>query len=56
MRRMRDAGVLGIALSSMCIDPAHANGVALGFGAFEPARIDASMRAVGAALATLSPA
>jgi len=55
MRRMREAGVLGIALSSMCIDPAHANGVALGFGAFAPGVIDASMRAVGAALATLTP-
>jgi len=55
MRRMREAGVLGIALSSMCIDPAHANGVALGFGAFEPALIESSMRSVGAALAGLTP-
>ena len=55
VRRIRGMGVLGIALSSICIDPAHANGIALGFGAFEPRVIEASMRVIGDVLRQCAP-
>jgi GntR family transcriptional regulator/MocR family aminotransferase len=50
VRLMRAAGVLGMALSSACIDPRHANGISIGYAAFSATVIDESMRVVGDAL------
>jgi GntR family transcriptional regulator/MocR family aminotransferase len=50
VRAMRTAGVLGIALSSMCVTPGHANGIGIGHAAFAPAVIDESLRVIGAVL------
>jgi GntR family transcriptional regulator/MocR family aminotransferase len=56
VRRMRAAGVLGIALSSMCLDRRHANGIGIGHAAFTPRVIDESLAVVGEALRACRPA
>lgn len=50
VRRLRQAGVLAIALSSSCIVPTHGNGLVIGFGAFDPFTIDRSVAAIGRAM------
>jgi GntR family transcriptional regulator / MocR family aminotransferase len=46
VRRMRARGVLAIALSSGCIEPAHGNGLIIGFGAFDAFTIDRSVAVI----------
>jgi GntR family transcriptional regulator/MocR family aminotransferase len=50
VRRLRDKGVLAIALSSSCIDARHGNGLVVGFGAFDPFTIDRAIAVVGQSL------
>lgn len=50
VRTMRSSGVVAIALSSSCIDPAHGNGLVIGFGAFDELTIDRSVAVIGRAL------
>ncbi len=60
VRRMRARGVLAIALSSGCIEPAHGNGLIVGFGAFDAFTIDRSVAVIGQSIrevaATATPA
>jgi DNA-binding transcriptional MocR family regulator len=50
MRRIRERGVMAIALSSTCWNPRPWNGLVLGYGAFKPAAIEQAMRAIGRVL------
>ena len=50
VRAMRESGVVAISLSSGCIDPAHGNGLVIGWGAFDALTIDRSIAVVGEAL------
>jgi hypothetical protein len=50
VKAMREGGVLAISLSSGCIDPAHGNGLVIGFGAFDALTIDRSVAVIGRAL------
>ncbi len=50
VRAMREDGVVAVSLSSGCIDPAHGNGLVIGFGAFDALTIDRSIAVVGKAL------
>ncbi len=49
-RQLRLAGVIGVALSSSCIDPRHGNGLVIGYGAFEPAAIELAVAKIGEVL------
>lgn len=55
VRLMRAGGVLGMALSSACVDPRHANGISIGYGAFSAQTIDASLRVIGDVLRACRP-
>lgn len=50
VRRIREHGVMAIALSSTCIQPGRWNALVLGYGAFDPKAIDAALRLIGRAL------
>jgi GntR family transcriptional regulator/MocR family aminotransferase len=50
MRRIREHGVMAIALSSTCWNPRPWNGLVLGYGAFTPGAIEQSMRTIGRVL------
>ena len=50
MRRIREHGVMAIALSSTCWNPRQWNGLVLGYGAFAPSAIEQAMRAIGRVL------
>jgi GntR family transcriptional regulator / MocR family aminotransferase len=54
VKAMREAGVLAISLSSGCIDPAHGNGLVIGFGAFDVLTIDRSVAVIGRVLSSPS--
>ena len=60
MRRIREHGVMAIALSSTCWNPRPWNGLVLGYGAFTPSAIEQAMRVIGRVLRdmkrTTSPA
>lgn len=47
VRRIREHGVMAIALSSTCITPGHWNALVLGYGAFEPKAIETAVRTIG---------
>jgi GntR family transcriptional regulator / MocR family aminotransferase len=47
VRCMREQGVLGVALSSGCIDAAHGHGLVVGYGGFDPFTIDRSVAVIG---------
>jgi len=55
VRALRARAVSAIALSSVCVGPSPCNGLAIGYGAFTPAVIDASIRAIGAVLHGMQP-
>ena len=50
VRRIREQGVLAIALSSTCIQPGRWNALVLGYGAFDVRTIERSVRVIGRAL------
>ena len=50
MRRIREHGVMAIALSSTCWNPRPWNGLVLGYGAFAPGAIDSAVRVIGRVL------
>ncbi len=50
VRRIREQGVIAIALSSTCIQPGRWNALVLGYGAFDPRTIEQSVRVIGRAL------
>jgi DNA-binding transcriptional MocR family regulator len=50
MRRIRERGVIALALSSCCWNPRPWNGLVLGYGAFAPTAIDQAMRVIGQVL------
>jgi GntR family transcriptional regulator/MocR family aminotransferase len=50
VRRIREQGVMAIALSSTCWNPRPWNGLVIGYGAFAPAAIEQSMRVIGRVL------
>jgi DNA-binding transcriptional MocR family regulator len=50
VRRIREHGVMAIALSSTCWNARPWNGLVLGYGAFAPAVIERSMRVIGRVL------
>ena len=50
MRRIREHGVMAIALSSTCWNPRPWNGLVIGYGAFMPAVIEQSVRVIGKVL------
>jgi len=50
MRRIREHGVIALALSSCCWNPRPWNGLVLGYGAFAPAVIEQAMRVIGRVL------
>jgi GntR family transcriptional regulator/MocR family aminotransferase len=50
MRRIREHGVMAIALSSTCWNPRPWNGLVLGYGAFTPSAIEQAMRVIGRVL------
>lgn len=56
VRRIREHGVMAIALSSTCITPGTWNALVLGYGAFEPKAIDAAVRVIGRALVEVARA
>jgi hypothetical protein len=47
---LRTVGVIALAVSSSCIDPRHANALAIGYGAFEPAAIELAVAKIGEVL------
>lgn len=49
-RQLRTVGVIALAVSSSCIDPRHANALAIGYGAFEPAAIELAVAKIGEVL------
>lgn len=49
-RRIRERGVVAIALSSCCWNPRPCNGLVLGYGAFAPATIERAMKTIGRVL------
>jgi DNA-binding transcriptional MocR family regulator len=55
MRRIREHGVISIALSSCCWNPRPWNGLVLGYGAFKPSAIEQAMRAIGRVLREMKP-
>jgi GntR family transcriptional regulator/MocR family aminotransferase len=50
MRRIREHGVMAIALSSTCWNPRPWNGLVLGYGAFTPTAIEQALRSIGRVL------
>jgi hypothetical protein len=56
MRRIREQGVMAIALSSTCWNPRPWNGLVLGYGAFAPGAIEQAMRTIGRVLRAMKPA
>lgn len=54
VRAMRDSGVVAVSLSSGCIDPAHGNGLVIGWGAFDTLTIDRSLAVIGRAIAAVA--
>lgn len=50
VRRIREHGVMAIALSSTCWNPRPWNGLVLGYGAFAPSAIEQSVRVIGGVL------
>jgi len=50
VRRIREHGVMAIALSSTCIQPGRWNALVLGYAAFDGKTIDAAVRVIGQAL------
>jgi len=50
VRRIREHGVMAIALSSTCWNPRPWNGLVLGYGAFAPSAIEQSVRVIGRVL------
>ncbi|MES2957373.1 MAG: PLP-dependent aminotransferase family protein [Pseudomonadota bacterium] len=50
VRRIRNAGVIAVSLSSSCIDPSHGNGLIIGYGAFDAAAIDGALAIIGEVL------
>jgi hypothetical protein len=50
MRRIREHGVISIALSSCCWNPRAWNGLVLGYGAFKPGATEQAMRVIGRVL------
>jgi GntR family transcriptional regulator / MocR family aminotransferase len=55
VKAMREGGVLAISLSSGCIEPAHGNGLVIGFGAFDALTIDRSVAVIGRVLKSAAP-
>jgi len=56
VRRIREHGVMAIALSSTCWNPRPWNGLVIGYGAFAPAVIEQSMRVIGRVLREVADA
>jgi GntR family transcriptional regulator/MocR family aminotransferase len=54
VRRIREHGVMAIALSSTCIVPDRWNALVLGYGAFEPKAIEAAVRVIGRAVTDIA--
>jgi GntR family transcriptional regulator / MocR family aminotransferase len=56
VRRMRERGVVGIAMSSGCIDAAHGHGIAIGFGAFDELTLDRCVAVIGQSIEAVASA
>ncbi|HEY2977597.1 MAG TPA: hypothetical protein VGJ35_06485, partial [Burkholderiaceae bacterium] len=50
VRRIREHGVMAVALSSTCWNPRPWNGLVLGYGAFAPSAIEHAVRVIGRVL------
>jgi GntR family transcriptional regulator/MocR family aminotransferase len=55
VRRIREHGVMAIALSSTCWNPRPWNGLVLGYGAFAPGAIEQAMRTIARVLREMKP-